>query len=369
MGIYIANIIITIVIIIITEKQTAGYRGSNKENIKVPIFTILAILFTWTYIYARRGLDIGSDTSGYYKFYQLLTKSDITLKEYVNQGGDWLFEVFRYCINRVSKGNWNVFIFIMGIFTYLPVLITLRNEKKKNFLMSILLYIFMFHYYYGFNAMRQTIAISISFMGYILYFRKNKYIRYFLCMIIAYGFHSTAIFVILVHFLSKLSVKSKILWIINILMLVGAGVFGNVWNMAINALSIVGNDTLANRYIDSTFTGSGYIRVLVCLAPLILGFWKYNLIQNKEREKLEPFLIFGVLDVIFMMYSTHNWLFARLAMYLDIYMIIYIPKLEVIFTDNCKKMGKTLILILYFVYMLLLLLHGEANVYPYSFRQ
>lgn len=367
MGIYIANIIITIMIIMITEKRDMVYQVTTKENVKVPIYVILTILFIWTYIYAGRGLNVGSDTSGYYGFYQLLTKSDITLKAYINQGGDWLFETVRYCVNRASKGNWYVFIFIMGIFTYLPVLITLRSENPRNFLMSILLYIFMFHYYYGFNAIRQTIAISISFMAYMLYFKKNRYIRYLICMIIAYGFHSTAIFMILIHFLSKLSIKSKILWIINIFMLVGAGAFGNVWNMAINALTIVGNNTLADRYIDNTFTGSGYIRVLICLVPLILGFWKYHLIQKEEKEKIDPFLIFGILNVIFMMYSTHNWLFARLAMYLDIYMIIYIPKLEKIFTDNCKMLGKTLILLLYFVYMLLLLIHGEANVYPYNF--
>lgn len=367
MSIYIANIIITIMIIMITEKRATVYQVTIKENVKAPIYAILAILFVWTYIYAGRGLDVGSDTSGYYGFYQLLTKSDMTLKNYLNQGGDWLFEILLYYINRISKGNWYIFIFIMGIFTYFPVLITIRNENSKNFLMSILLYIFMFHYYYGFNAIRQTIAISISFMAYMLYFKKNRYIRYLICMIIAYGFHSTAIFMILVHFLSKLSIKSKVLWIINILMLVGAGAFGNVWNMAINALTIVGNNTLADRYMDSTFTGSGYIRVLVCLVPLMLGFWKYYLIQKNEEEKIDPFLIFGILNVIFMMYSTHNWLFARLAMYLDIYMIIYIPKLEGIFTDNCKIWGKTLILFLYFMYMLLLLIHGEANVYPYSF--
>lgn len=367
MGIYIANIIITIIIVMLAEKQTVVYQITTKENVKIPLYAILAILFVWTYIYAGRGLDIGSDTSGYHGVYQMLTETNITLKAYINQGGDWLFEAVRYCINRMSKGNWYVFIFIMGIFTYFPVLITVRNEKSKDFLMSILLYIFMFHYYYGFNAIRQTIAISISFMAYMIYFRKNKYIRYFVCMIIAYGFHSTAIFIVIFHFLSKLSIKSKILWIINIFMLIGAGFWGRAWNAAINILTMAGNDTLANRYIDNTFSGSGYMRVLVCSIPLILGFWKYDLIQKKTKNKLDPFLIFGVLDVIFMIYSTHNWLFARLAMYLDIYMIIYIPNLKEIFADRCKILGKILILVLYFIYMLLLLLHGEANVYPYKF--
>ena len=84
MGIYIANIIITIMIIMITEKRDMVYQVTTKENVKVPIYAILTILFIWTYIYAGRGLNVGSDTSGYYGFYQLLTKSNITLNSSKN---------------------------------------------------------------------------------------------------------------------------------------------------------------------------------------------------------------------------------------------------------------------------------------------
>lgn len=367
MAIYFINIIVTAVIAIDARKQKRIVGMQGEIRYKVSLWAIGAILLTWVLIYANRGLSIGSDTEGYYQYYKLLTQSTVSLKEYLNQGGDILFETLRYCINKVSSGNWHIFIYIMGVLTYAPILFVLRKEENKHFAMSVLLYIFMFHYYYGFNAIRQTIANSISFMAYFLFFRKRKYIKYTISMLIAWGFHSTALFVVVFHFLSKLKIKSKILWVIvGVLLIIGRS-FSTVWNAAISLLSMGGNDTLANRYVENMFTGSGYIRVLICLVPLVLGIWKQSVIERKEQKKIDDFLIFLIFDTIFMLYSTYNWLFARIAVYLDIYAIVFIPKLEGVFKDNSRKVSKMLILSLYFIYMVMLLLHGEANVYPYKF--
>ena len=54
MGIYIANIIITIIIVMLAEKQTVVYQITTKENVKIPLYAILAILFVWTYICRKR---------------------------------------------------------------------------------------------------------------------------------------------------------------------------------------------------------------------------------------------------------------------------------------------------------------------------
>ena len=186
-------------------------------------------------------------------------------------------------------------------------------------------------------------------------------------MIIAFGFHSTALFVIPFHILSKINIKSKWLWVLVTILFVSGGSMSTIWNSAISILSAVGNDTLANRYANSTYTGSGIIRVFVCMAPLLIGLWKRSCISRKQKTENDSFLIFLIFDVIFMIYSTHNWLFGRLAMYFDIYAIVYIPKLKNIFNSRSKNLGIVLILFLYFLYMILLMLHGEANIYPYSF--
>lgn len=367
MIVYLVNIIVTALISVIAvwiADQSPKKKFGQKEVSYVAIFCLLLV---WVYIYANRGIEIGSDTSGYYGFYNLLTHNNLSLSETLAQGGDILFETIRYGINRVSHGNWKIFITVMGVITYIPVLLVLRKENIENFLPSVLLYIFMFHYYQGFNAIRQAMAVSLTFMAYFLFFRKKKYFKYVIIMLIAFGFHSTVLFVIPFHLLSKLNLKSKLLWGIIIIFAISGSSMSSIWNSAISVLSAIGNDTLANRYSNSMYSGSGLMRVAVCLVPLLIGFWKRSCISKSNKEENDSFLIFLIFDTIFMMYSTYNWLFARLAMYFDIYAIVYIPKLKYIFSDRSKKIGVILILTLYFIYMILLILHGEANIYPYSF--
>lgn len=367
MIIYLINIFLTTVIAVIATCMARRSVNGNVEKYPISYLAIICILVIWVFIYANRGENIGTDTSGYYQYYNLITNNNLTLAKHLEQGGDILFETIRYVINRVSHGNWECFISIMGILTYIPVLIVLRRENPENFVSSVLLYIFMYHYYYGFNAIRQTIAISLSFMSYFFFFRKRRYIFYAIVMMIAFGFHSTALFIIPFHLLSKISIKSKLLWGIIIFFIISGGAMGSIWNVAISILSAVGNDTLATRYADNVYSGSGAVRVLVCMVPLLIGWWKRSFICNEYENENDSFLIFLIFDTIFMMYSTYNWLFARMAMYLDIYAIVYIPKLKYVFNPRSKNIGNILILLLYFIYMISLMIHGEANIYPYAF--
>lgn len=368
MSVYLVNIALTVIISSMAVWKTTQVNWKNGQQKEISYGAIFLVLLIWVYIYANRGMEIGTDTSGYYGFYNLLTNNNLPLSEILAQGGDMLFETIRYVINRLSHGNWGIFITIMGLITYIPVLLVLRRECAEDFVPAVLLYIFMFHYYQGFNAIRQAIAVSLTFMAYYFFFRKKKYLSYVLAMLIAFGFHSTALFVIPFHLVSKLKLKSKLLWSIIAVFLLSAGSMSAIWNSAISILSAIGNDALANRYSDSTFTGSGMLRVLVAMVPLLLGIWKRSCINENDKEENDALLILLIFNTILMVYSTYNWLFARLASYLDIYAIVYVPKLKYIFSDRSKAGGLYLILLLYFLYMILLMLHGESSIYPYSFR-
>lgn len=55
------------------------------------------------------------------------------------------------------------------------------------------------------------------------------------------------------------------------------------------------------------------------------------------------------------------------ASYSSIFIISLVPKLGCIFKEDSRKLAMILISLLYFIYMIALLLHGESGLYPYSF--
>ncbi|WP_285959079.1 EpsG family protein [Thomasclavelia spiroformis] len=359
MSIYLLNCLMTGILGVTIEHNNCKRRLNN-------ILLFLIILIMWSAIYAFRGESVGSDTSGYMYFYNQIGKTSLSLGEYLSNGGDILFEILRYMCYKISGGNWVFFSFVTAVITYFPFLYTIKKENSNHITMILLLYIFFMIYYSGFNATRQAIAVSISFFSYICYFSKKKYIKYFFIMSIAYGFHSTSIFIIPFHFLSKLSIKSKLLWVIIGLLLISTVAFSTVWNTIISLFSMIGNETLANRYIENSYGGSGFFRILVIIFPIILGIWKYKIFKNRNIS-IDNYLILSIFCAVFMVYSTNNWLFARLSSYFSPFLILFIPKLIFIFKKDSQQLAIFMICILYFLYMIILLLHGEANLYPYNF--
>lgn len=361
MAVYFANIVLTLIIAKVAENTVFFNKTHKKRKVEISMFYILCILCIWTFIYACRGGGVGTDTSGYIGFYQLLKQSTQSYVEYLETAAEPLFESIKYFCCKVLNMEWEFFAATIAILTYFPVIYTVKKEGKNNFCFSLLLYIFLMFYYSGFNAMRQAVAVSISFLSYYSFFQKKKYVKYFLGMFIAASFHSTAVIAIPFHLISKLELKSKRLWVIIGVLLMSVFAFPVVWNYATSILLMMGKD-----YVDNSFSGSGYLRVIVCAVPVIIGFWKYRILKKIDGE-IDQQIILLILATFLLIFSTNNWLFARVADYCYIFAILYIPKLQYIFTENSNRLGKVLIEGLYFLYMVALMLHGDANLYPYRF--
>lgn len=365
MQIYLLNILLTTVLAIFAQYfcfvKTIG--RSKKE---VSLFFIAVILIIWSIIYAYRGASVGSDTEGYMEFYKLTRESPETYIQFMQGKTDRLFESLRYFCAKVLNKDWVFFSFVTAIVTYLPILLVVKKEASEYFCFSLLIYIFLLKYCYGFNATRQAMAVGMTFLGYNLFFKRNQFLAYALCILVAFGFHSTAIFAIPFHLASRLKLHSKVLWVILIILFTSAFALKDLWDIAIKSLAFVGNDLLAERYANSTYLGSGYLRVIVCVCPVIIGIWKYQILKLYD-DHIDQSIIMLLFSVVLMLFSTQNWLFGRIAEYCSIFAILFVPKLQYVFVEKSKFVAKLLIGGLYFAYMIALLLHGDGGFYPYVF--
>ncbi|WP_342775884.1 EpsG family protein [Shewanella canadensis] len=101
------------------------------------------------------------------------------------------FEYLSSLIFDISRflGSVNYVFLIYAFLTILPLLLVFYLERKLSF---IVCYISLpFFFIESFSVIRQEVALSFCILGYLLYLRRD--IKAFLVLMVAVGFHSSAI--------------------------------------------------------------------------------------------------------------------------------------------------------------------------------
>lgn len=365
MSIYLFNIFVTFIFgVIVTNNSGSKFLNGRTQVNGKKFMGAFFILLSWVLVYSLRG-SVGSDTLLYRSSYESIGWFGQSLDEFVGQQRDILFSYIQYFSYKIFDGSWSGFLSVSALLTYVPVIAVLA-KRSSYFLTSVLLFIFTLNFYFGFNGMRQAIAISITFYAYYELLKEKKYIKYFFAIALAFGFHSTAVFVLPFHFLSLKPLKSLTIKITTAGLLFSFVFLWNVWDLLIVFFDNIGQSKLASDYANVVANGSGLLRVFVFILPIIIGYIYHNQISDKYGSIDSELILMGI-AAIFMLFSTKYWIFSRIALYFSIVTILFVPKLEVIFDDNSKRLGMFIILVLYFAYMIILLLYGEGGYYPYTF--
>lgn len=369
MTVYLLTILFTAILgVIASNTRMVRIKENGQEEYCTQNIIILFILAIWVAVFACRGISVGSDTNGYIYFFNNIISSDMSLAEFSSNQRDWLFGYLEYFCCRIFNGNWICFQIVVAIIIYAPILNVLK-EKADYLLSSLLLFIFTISFFSGFNGMRQAIAMSIVFYAYYNFFAEEKYFKYAVLLLIAFGFHSSVIFVIPIHFLSRFEIKGRVVKFSVILTLILFLFIWKIWPFIIDFLASIGQTKMAADYAEvAKDAGSGFLRFFVALVPVIVGyFYKEKLeVQFKNVNNELVLCLFGAL---FMLLSMRYWIFARVSSYFSLSQVLFIPKLYKVFSENSQKIGCAMILFLYFAYMIALLIHGEGNYYPYVFME
>lgn len=363
MRVYLAVIFITLILGVIA----ANLRESAQFFVKyktVSIIPMTMVLITWVVVFAYHSLTVGSDTSGYYYTYIGIIPEKIPLKEFLENQRDWLFGIVEYFCAKLFHGNWIGFQIVIALSIYIPIIIVIVRNSV-NITASLLLFVFTLAYFSGFNGMRQAIAGSLVFYAYYEKFLRKKYLSYAVILLLAFGFHSSVLFVLPVHIMSGLNFKSWAVRIGSLSMFVLYFFIYQMWPRIIRFLQAIGQTKMARDYAELPIGyGSGFLRLAVAVIPVILGMiYRDRLDGNFVNSNNE--LIICLFGALLMLLSTRYWIFARVSSYFSLSQIMYIPKLNCIFTEDDQKLGIFIILLLFFVYMLSLLIHGEGGYYPY----
>jgi hypothetical protein len=221
----------------------------------------------------------------------------------------------------------------LGFFAMVAVLALLNCIIYYRFIKSYLpvqyywLAVFIYLFDPGFmlthaSAMRQSLTIAI-FIFSIKYIFKKDAIRYILCIVIAWFFHSSALVLLPVYFLGLVNWKiNKVTATIFFLLFLSLFVFSSSIMPYINQLVSVYFDQY-EFYQDPGSVGSGLGILYVSITFLLILY--FDRFQDKETSLL--FKI-GIISFIFIPLSLLIQLIGRMGMYFKVSLIIAYPLIQ-----------------------------------------
>ena len=289
------------------------------------------VFFTFFILFLFLALryDYGNDYMSYYNNY-----IDIN-----NGLPAWGHTNILYKYLNLLTPNFEVFIAIISLLYIITIYyLVKRNLNINDYWFSIILlllnpYLFLVHL----SSIRQTIAICI-FIFAVDFAIKRKPLLYFLLILAATGFHSSAIILMPIYFIAnskKINKKLILLIYATIIILVATPIFETIIHFVLNKLSL---NTLYQHYFEQGLQNS-------LRATLIASIFLFIIILNINKLEGKD-LIYGKLSLIAAIISILTYklsMMTRVGMYFDVFFIITLPQILKIVE---KKVNKQILFII-----------------------
>ncbi|MEB3100784.1 EpsG family protein [Ferviditalea candida] len=297
------------------------------------VFLVMAVLILVSGLRSNIG-----DTFFYMYSYKLkpLTLADIGFS------GDFGFNLLQMLLQQFTADP-QYLIFWVALFTN-ALIIPVLYKYSSLFELSVFLYITTGMYLTSMNGIRQFLAASIIFAA-TKYIFEGNWKKYFAGVLLASTIHQSALILIPVYFI----VRQKA-WTRQTLFLLLAAIFIVVgFNQFSHLLYSAIQDTRYSQYRNLEQHGANMMRAVVAAIPLILAY------LGRERlrgifPKSDYIVNMCLINLMVMMISTQQWIFARFSFYFGLYELILIPWLVKLFVPKDQKLIYYTILISYFLY-------------------
>lgn len=265
--------------------------------------------FTWDFILSQKDVGFG--------FLQMI------LKFYTNNAQILIF---------TTAAITNVFI-ILVLFRY-----------SRLFELSIYYYITSGLFLVSMNGLRQFLAAAIVF-GATKFLIERSWHKYILVIIFASTLHISALVLIPIYFFVKYRAWSKAtLVLLSFAFLIALGF---EWFSSFLFSTIKG--TQYGDYQNFAEGGANFLRVAVSSVPILVAY-----IGREKLRRIFPesdyIVNLSLIGLAIMVIATQNWIFARLAIYFQLYQIILVGWIVKLFNERQQRFVYYGIVVCYFLY-------------------
>jgi transmembrane protein EpsG len=275
------------------------------------------------------------DTYFYMLSYKLMTGkfSDIKFK------GDFGFNIYQTFLHHISS-NPQILIFVTALITNMLIVISLYKYSRMIEL-SLFVYIAAGMFMVSMNGIRQCMAAAIIFVA-TKYILEGKFLKFLLVVLGASFIHQTALILIPTYFIVRRKAWTKTTYLILGLGVLLAACFNQFSNVMFSALS----DTQYGHYSDFAAGGASIMRPIIGLVPVIIAYFGRDKLRALWPES-DYIVNLALLDVIFLILATKNWLFNRLDIYFGLYQLILISWILSLFIKKQQKAVYLLLIVCY----------------------
>lgn len=290
------------------------------------------------------GLRSSIGDTGYYLYsYKNLPESLVDIIGSRDSG----FDVLSYFLKILFKHS--QFIIIVTSTIILSLILISFFKYSSNVTLSLFLMIVSGTYVSTMNGIRQFLVASILFSVFYLIYEGKK-IKYFFIVAILSTIHLSAVIMIPVYFIVRQKPWSKKFYITILISLISMVLFDELFG----SLGFIIKDTQYSHYLANVNSevpeGANILRVLVASIPVLLG-WYYRKRLYYNVKYYDLYINFSILNLIFMMFATYNWIFARFTMYFGLYNLLLLPAIfRYCFFGKTKILMGYLMIIFYLIY-------------------
>lgn len=286
-------------------------RIASGENGRPSLF-FSAILIIFLSLISGLRSGIG-DTPAYVHTYNLIGPG------YDSNGGYEPGFIFILKVLKSISKDPQLMIFALGVVTTV-LYVWIMRQYSKCFELSVFMYVASGFYLVTMNGIRQCLAGAILFAA-TTFIIKGRFKSYLLVTLLMYTVHNSALVMIPIYFIARMEPWSKNIYRVLVLFLIGMIFYGPL-------MSIVGqmSDKAATYTTDFNEGGANILRVIIYVVPVFFAF-----IKKDEIKKIWPdsriFINISLINLIIMMFSLYNWIFARFNIYTQAYTFILLPNI------------------------------------------
>lgn len=334
----------------------------NKDTKRKNIFMFI-VFGILTVVAAIRDTSVGIDTEQFCLAFERI--NGMTLNS--------AFKFLRYekgfivlCKILSYVGNNSQILILSSSLIIFPMVGIFIYRNSRDVVLSSILYITLNTYAMHMNVMRQALAISIFILGYELFFKNGKFIKYSIMVVMASLFHQTAIIMLTLIILKDRKYTWKTYFATNMIAILAFALAPTVWRIATSLFPTYAG--YANtEYINSSYL-AGTISALIAWLILTMGIFFER--KNKQKDSRYNFFayIMSILFIADILVIKIN-LFVRLATYFGIFTCIWLPStLQNIQDKNEKALMKYIVLVCFVLYWIVLSISRPEwyGVIPYS---
>lgn len=317
------------------------YNGKKYNKASISSFFIILII-----LLSLRNIKVGVDLTSYKHFFYLISKLSFNNVLELSDKGEVLYYLLNKVVALITNNNYQIFLSVVAILSILPIFV-LYYKKSSNALLTIALFITIAPFSMFFSGLRQSIAMGIVILSFN-FIQDKKIFKYLLCILIAYLFHHSALFCILLYPLYNLKITKNWLYF-----LVPIILFIFIFKTQVFNFLIQFSGLYSDIYNYSESTGAYSILILLILFCLYCFIIPNKNKIDKEFVGLRNILLFAIFIQIF---ASINPVIMRLNYYNLLFIPILIPKIRQtcsnmnIRTINLTEVSMLLFFVFYFFY-------------------